>query len=448
MSRVLRMKINVFTPLPPEATEIANVNVPILLELARHADIVAWTPQDMWTPLPDDTIVVRSFRADAISYADLNEADANIFHIGNNVFFHQDIYDLCQVVPGIVVIHDVNLHHLLLGLHHTMDRRQSYLSAIDRCHGNDGRNRAEAALATGRSIDLIDALPATLAPATRANALVLHNQEAAETLRRMTEIPVSVLRLAFSGEEWPPTSPTRRTRPPYRLILFGFLSSNRGVDTILRVLAESSVRGWFTLDIYGAHHDPDALASQIQRLGLAGRVRTPGFVAVEELAQALDEADLVLNLRNPTVGEASASQLRIWAHGLPSIVTRIGWYGQQPETCCDFIDPGSEAADLHHALIDFCCNPDRWRRMGAAGRDHVHRNHGATQYAQDLLDIVRKRHPRVIARLSRDLACRLQSGAAPAGRSLQQAFGVSTGHLFDDLRGASLDNQAGSHGNA
>ncbi len=433
MSQARRLKINVFTPLPPEATEIANVNVPILLELARHADVVAWTPQDVWTPLPDDTIAVRSFRADAVSYADLNEADANIFHIGNNVFYHQDIYDLCQLVPGTVVIHDVNLHHLLLGLHHTMDRRQTYLLTINRCHGEDGRTRAETALAAGRSIDLIDALPATLAPATRATALVLHNQEAAETLQRNTQIPVHVLQLAFSGGDWPPAPPARRTRPPYKLILFGFLSSNRGVETILRVLAESSVRSWFTLDIYGAHHDPKALASQIEKLGLAGSVRILGFVPILDLAQALDEADLALNLRNPTVGEASASQLRIWAHGVPSIVTRIGWYGQQPEACCHFIDPGSETADLHHALVDFCCNPDRWRRMGARGRDHVQRNHSLTRYVEDLLDIIRKRRPRIVRRLSHDLADRMRQDTEAAGPGFQRALAMSVERLFDDL---------------
>ena len=60
---------------------------------------------------------------------------------------------------------------------------------------------------------------------------------------------------------------------------------------------------------------------RVELLGLRERVTFHGYVSEAELEAALDDADLAVNLRYPTMGEASGSQLRIWDHALPSLVT-------------------------------------------------------------------------------------------------------------------------------
>ena len=51
-------------------------------------------------------------------------------------------------------------------------------------------------------------------------------------------------------------------------------------------------------------------------------VKIHGYV--RDLDERLAEADLAVNLRYPSMGEASAAQLRIWDHALPSLVTERG----------------------------------------------------------------------------------------------------------------------------
>ena len=426
-----RLKINIFTPLPPEPTEIANVNVPIVLALARLADVTVWAAQDDWLALPDPTVAIRSFRADAISYAELNNADANIFHIGNNVELHQDIFDVCMMVPGMVVLHDLNLHHFMVGLHHLVGRTETYLSQIERCHGADARQAAQHAVTHNGLGDLIEDMPLTLAPATRATALLVHNPDALPILREQTDIPAFYLPLSFSSSMWPASRPTYRVRPPYRIVMFGFLGGNRRVEPTLRALSVSAVRSSFTLDIYGAYYDPPALLAMIDQLGLQNQVFVRGFMPIEELDDALAQADLAFNLRYPTMGEASASQLRIWAHGLPSIVTRVGWYAAQPEDCLHFIEPETEADDLEHALVDFCCDPQRWGAMGARGRAYVHFMHRPEIYADELATLVQQEPRRRMRQLRSDFEARL-------GTRLPAAFPDTVsarlaGALFDPL---------------
>ena len=69
-------------------------------------------------------------------------------------------------------------------------------------------------------------------------------------------------------------------------------------------------------------------------------------------------------------------------------MTDTGWYATFPSDCCHAISPDNGEADLRHLLVDLCCNPRCYRRMGRAGRIHVIRTHGASGYARDLLGIL------------------------------------------------------------
>lgn len=55
----------------------------------------------------------------------------------------------------------------------------------------------------------------------------------------------------------------------------------------------------------------------------------------------LAHSDMALNIRYPSMEEASFSQLRIWEHALPAIVTRVGWYATLPEDVVFFVRPGT-----------------------------------------------------------------------------------------------------------
>jgi len=86
---------------------------------------------------------------------------------------------------------------------------------------------------------------------------------------------------------------------PYRLIVFGHLSRNRRLDALFQALASFPERKRFHLDIYGSVPDGKYLDAQIDALDLRPLVTVHGFVPEEALDQALQAADLALNLRYP-----------------------------------------------------------------------------------------------------------------------------------------------------
>lgn len=106
------MKLNWFSPLPPARTDIADYTFRVLPALRNYAEIVVWTSQSSWSSEPQYADV-RSYQLHNMPWADINKADLNIYHIGNNPDFHSDIWQISCQCPGLVVMHDLKLHHFL-----------------------------------------------------------------------------------------------------------------------------------------------------------------------------------------------------------------------------------------------------------------------------------------------------------------------------------------------
>src|ERR1700732_4810033 len=104
------MKVGYFSPLPPAPTGVADYSA-ALLPLLRSFGAVEIAPEEY----------------DAVY-------DVNLYHIGNNGL-HRDIYRRAITHPGVVVLHDAVLQHLLLG---TLDQSE-YVEEVVYNYGEPSR---------------------------------------------------------------------------------------------------------------------------------------------------------------------------------------------------------------------------------------------------------------------------------------------------------------------
>src|SRR5205823_5114350 len=121
----------------------------------------------------------------------------------------------------------------------------------------------------------------------------------------------------------------------------------------------------FRLHMYGSLADEYNLRSAIRRYALDRLVTIHGYVP--SLDQAIADADLAINLRFPSMGEASLSQLQIWDHALPSIVTRTGWYATLSPDTVLFVDVEREIEDLKRHITAFADDPEAFAKLGENG---------------------------------------------------------------------------------
>ena len=316
----------------------------------------------------------------------LNQADAHIYNIGNNATYHRAIFDIARQAPGIIVLHDTRLQHFFARYSETPgEDRAFYLDSMRRTHGPAALADAERWLAGEETLDtLVDRYPMAAATLGRALAAVVHNPAERQALAGQTRMPVFHLPLAFDAGPAPERGEPGAT---LRLVLFGFLGPNRRIAQVLDVIAALPDRD-VRLDIYGALDEPEPVDMQIGQLGLSDRVSRHGYVPEAVLRAALLRADLAINLRYPSMGEASGSQLRIWSAGLPSVVTRTGWYAGLPEDAVFFVEPDREAETLATHLSALRQDRGRFQRAGARGRQIAASRHTPELYARALLDIV------------------------------------------------------------
>lgn len=384
-----RLRIDFFTPLSPQPTDIANHSVSLLPTLATQADVTVWTDQESWTKLPD--VAIRRFALDAPPFLDMNRADAIFYNIGNNTNFHEAIYQMARQVPGIVILHDTNLQNFFA--HYGVSGPQTaprYLGAMRRWHGLGAEAEARNLITGEVPIEtLVQRYPLTLEATENAIGIITHNEAESRAISSLTRLPVYYVPLSFDIGQVVPPQAARRT-PPWHLLVFGFIGSNRGLPVVLRALAGSPVRHLFVLDIYGALEDPAGVDTLIAELSLGAQVRRHGFVTREVLEAALAQADLGINLRNPTMGEASGSQLRLWANALPTLVSRVGWYAGLPPGTVFHVDNRREIEDIQGYLIAFANDPTPFIAAGQRGRQHMLAVHGTGHYVEALLQIARE----------------------------------------------------------
>lgn len=391
------MKLNWFSPLLPASTDIAHYTKRVLPALSKRAEVVLWTDREDWDSSIEEFAQVRRYKPERVDWAELNRACMNIYQIGNNPLFHGSIWQVARKSPGIVVLHDFRLHHFFDGLYRVEWRDlRGYLQEMQSYYGEEGRRDAEQCFRSdARNIDeMAERYPLTQLALRGALGCVVHTRAAFEELKDESNCPMVYAPLPFEARSREKVKPRlvddekRAIEPPFRLIIFGYLGRNRRLDAVLKALAEFPEREKFRLSIYGQLLDNKSLRGPIRALGLKRLVSVHGFVPEEELETALSRSHLAINLRYPTMGEASGSQLRIWSHALPSLVSQVGWYETLPASAVSFVRPEHEVEDIQNCLREFLNDPQHFMQMGLHGRRILEEEHAPENYAQTLTNFV------------------------------------------------------------
>ena len=227
-------------------------------------------------------------------------------------------------------------------------------------------------------------VPLTRALLARADTVITHS--AAQAAQARDLVPGATVRTVAMPPHLPTTRPqtqaTERAglsapastpRParanppaPTRLLFFGIVRPYKGVDVLLRALAQAPAHVTLTVagEFWGDSTEMDNLVAE---LGLAGRVTLrPWYVPADEIPALFGAADaLVMPYREAT---ASQNALLAFAHGVPVITTTAGALAEPVRDGVDGLTcaPG-DTEDLLRALIQIS-DPETARRLRAGVR--------------------------------------------------------------------------------
>ena len=392
--------VDFVSPLPPVRSGIADYSVDLLDELAPLCDL-------RLVRLPGQEIASHVLdRYPVVDAAALDPAGRLPFYqMGNNVY-HEGVRRLALDSPGVVTVHDLRLHHLLVESTLASGDLDAYVSGLGEEHGWEGAAAALSIRWGGHGRARLFEMPAHRSLLLRQRGLLTHSDwglrfleeelgeesgRAGGRLPPMRRVPMPMPAPALPGPEqaaaW-----RRRAGVPRSAVLigsFGFQTPIKRTDVLLRVLAEPGMEQAHALVVgeVAAELDLDALARD---LGVQDRVTMAGFLDAAAFPTAIAACDLCLNLRYPSAGETSASLLRILALGRAAVVSDYAQFVELPD---DIVikaplkdDPGAEAGALAFLLRGLLAAPDRLTGMGAAARAFIEREHRPASVARAVFE--------------------------------------------------------------
>lgn len=383
------MKISWFSPVPPDHTDIANYTSRLLPALVKSFDTTVYTESKSKDNILDGICQVNQISESSIDWKPLQLGGVPIYNIGNNIHFHGEIINICRKCPGIVVLHDLSIHETILNL--CLNRghgRTEYFSILNRFGGTDAVSMGKAFLDEGKfcTNQLSESYPLFQYVLDGALGIITHNPLNVSSILEHTKAPVMYSPLPYMQRDQldSPVDRKKRTRSRYKIVIFGFLgSSNRRLQQFLEAFANSGCQDKFEIIVAGKYSSSD-LNKWVKALSIGPSVKQLGFLPDEDLDGLLEDADLCINLRWPSRGEASGTLLRTWNQSLPVMVTRTAFYSTLPKNTVAFVDPANEQADIITHLREFSLDPDPYFELGLAAREHLSKEHAAEVFTKHL----------------------------------------------------------------
>ncbi|HTO25296.1 MAG TPA: glycosyltransferase family 4 protein, partial [Gaiellaceae bacterium] len=352
------MRVAYFSPLPPDTSGIADYSALLLPALERYVEVD----------------VVRPGRT-----RPLVGTDVALYHVGNNPDAHAWIVDALRRRPGVVVLHDWVIHHLVAGM--TIGRKDghAYLSAMEREAGVPGRLLGWGVL-EGRLPPLWEVRPEEFPLAgevlDRATGLIVHSRYV-ETHAREHGYDGPLWRIPHPAWPAPDVEPADVDGAPL-IGCFGHLNESKRIPQLLRAFAELR-RGHpgARLLLVGSEAPGFDLAGRLERIGIdADGVIREGYVEEARLWSLMSACDACVLLRAPTMGETSGSAIRTLSLGKPLVVSDVGWFAELPDEVALKVPVGGDAeVDALAAALAALADPAVASRMGEAARAYVEREH-------------------------------------------------------------------------
>lgn len=359
------------SPMPPAHNGIADYAYLMLEGLKAHTNSIVLSE----TPGARAPSGVRVFSPSTIERKHYHNR-LPVYQIGNN-WQHTGPLRAALADPGMVVLHDLQLLYLYESLQLPVEaltdlamKSNPFVSA-----------RFAARLATK---DMSSKLPYMLANmlaevVTRSKRVMVHSgygrtlierHFGSDVAERVDVVPHFAIRAA----------PRERQSVRQRLgidddriliLTAGFATKAKQMDLVARALAPLVRHDRRLLWIHaGSAGDEYYNLHQVLEAtpDVAAVTRITGYLSEAALDDHVAAADLMINLRFPSVGESSGSLARALASGACALVTNTGGYAEYPSNAVLKLDPLDSAETLSALIKAVCDAPDLRQTLGRNAR--------------------------------------------------------------------------------
>ncbi len=464
------MRVAMFSPLTPVQSAIADYTEGLLPGLAQQFDLTLVTTGDyapthpLFRPggrLEDRVISYEKFRQQADVY------DLVVYQLGDEARIHGYMFDAIPRYPGVIVLHDLVLHHAVVGLTLARGDIAGYLNEMRYAYGEAGEKPAQEVIAgRGEELGIYMRYPLVERWLDNALGVIAHNNYVIEQVRqRRPGLPIRrIVQPFFLPEGFPADFDSAAFRQELGLTdrpviaSFGFFIPDKRLGLILRAFKRLLTRHPDAVYLLVGGHSPYYdLEAELRSMGLGGKVRLTGWLSSVPFVKHMFVADVAVHLRYPHIGGTPYTPIRLLGLGVPTIVSDIEPLAELPDDSVVRIKPNApdEEAMLFAAMDYLLTHREVAAEMAANGRRYVSEHHNmdlvVSQFAEFLTSVAITRQTAPVpsklpgGNVSLSLTLARIAGAGLADMGLQSASEQLLRPLAETIHGLTSLTQRPRH---
>jgi glycosyltransferase involved in cell wall biosynthesis len=363
------VRVAYYSPLPPSRSGIADYSALLLPALQERMDVVVARP--------------GRFRRTP-------KADVHLYHVGNDPVEHGWIVEALERRPGVVVLHEFVLHHLVSGITLARGDLEGYCAALEREAGAEGRDLG-LAVQQGRIEPLWETRPQEFPLAhgvlDAATGLIVHSRYV-EGLARDAGYERPIRQVPLPA--WPVPSIGAASIGGDPVIgCFGHVNESKRIPQLYSAFAQFRRRRPEARLLLVGSWSP-----RLPSMPPPPGVLLKDYVPESELWSLLASCDAVVSLRWPTMGETSAAAVRALSFGKPLIVSDVGAFRELPDEVAIKVPVGDGEID---ALVEAMRRAAGNREMSEAASRVAATEHDLDRTADLYAEALRSLVPAVAA---------------------------------------------------
>ncbi len=403
-------------PLPYEPTGIADYSARLLPILAKHYEIVCVVNK----PQRLNPSISSQFEIRDVRWFEQNgwKTERILYQLGNSPA-HAYMLPLLEQLPGLVVLHDFFLGHLLCWMSESGSARGTLIRELYSSHGT-------GALSSMKRSGLDNAVatyPCNLFAFRYSTGVLVHSHHAIELARewygnnatsRMRRIPfvpfakAGVVRAEARGR-------LGLSKEAFVVCSFGFINPHKLYHRLLASWLDSPLESDKDCFLFLVGTDADKAYRKQLKEAIGTRslnVRLTGYVNESQYVDYLAAADVAVQLRTKSRGETSAAIFDCLSQNKPLIVNAHGSAAELPDDVVLKLPDYFTDADLSSALVSLRNDSKLRTDLGCRARQFIELAHSTNQIAAAYRECIEDsfshssaaRQERVLQRIARTFA--------------------------------------------
>jgi glycosyltransferase involved in cell wall biosynthesis len=400
-----KFKIALFSPLPPVKSGTADYFeelLPFLSKFMDGIDIDIYVDQlSVENEKFYEQFTIRYYE-DFDEYR--NEYDLLFYFIANNPY-HAFVYETFMKYPGIVLLHDVCLHHFIFWYYVFIKKDlERYIKELEFSHGEEGIKIGESIIKghlTQREVyEIMFKFPMIKKVVDRSLGIIVHGNY---NLSKLKEINPDKCVLKINHHYFEPKDfileDKKILRRKYSIDLdkliissFGFLSMRKRPEIIFYAISKLSKKYRDFLYIWvGSSEDNINIESLFEKMGLKNQSHCSGYVSKKSLYEYIRMSDIGVNLTYPTAGEISGTTIRCIGMGLPLVISDLPQYSEIPEGVVLKVPPNENEIDLLISCLELLINDKQAReKISERAREYAKKNLSIEKSAEEISIFLKK----------------------------------------------------------